>query len=434
MITQPIRFPTATTPEAARAAFRSEARYLRAHTGWGGGKTYLGVHWMIKMAALNPGLRGVAIEPTHGMVTDVLKPAIEEVCARHKFPFAFERPHGRLDLLFPSLRFRWMLRSGDNPDTLVGPTLAAAWIDEAGLQQSEVFQKVDSRLRDARANFIQLLCTGTPDALNWFHSTWNNKIGNPEYASYHWRTRDNARNLASGYVDNLRGSLSELQFRAFEGGEFLALTAGVVFPEFSDADGGNVIAPFRPRPGKSKIIWLMDFNVDPMTPSGWTLRGAGDQMEARCFTEICIRHSHAEEMALEIKKRYPFREFPGQRIICDATGSSGSSVTGRSHTDILQQHGFTVDYKHVQIEADPINAARRMIKAADGKRRMFISSACPKLITSMKTWSYKPHSNKTQEEEYANDNDLYFVPHFADHVKYLAWNLFPIRKLEWRIS
>jgi len=180
-------------------------------------------------------------------------------------------------------------------------------------------------------------------------------------------------------------------------------------------------------------VWTMDFNIDPMTAVGWVLRGAGEQREARAFIELVIRHSHAEEMAAEIKRRYPFKLYPGQKIYCDATGSSGSSTTGRSHVDILRQAGFDVDYKHVGHEADPINCARRMIRDAAGRRRLFISTECPKTILSLKVWSYKSHSNKTREEEYADDRELYFVPHLADNVKYLAWNLFPIHKPDWSI-
>lgn len=420
-----VTFPTATSPTGQADFYFSRAKYCRAVTGYGGGKTYALVAKSVLLAALNPGLEGLLVEPTHGMVADILLPTIERFCTDNGLSYRFIKPQGRIDWILDNFNVRVMLRSGDNPSRLVGTSIAWAGIDEAGLQDAEVWRKVLSRVRDARAKLLQINAVGTPDGLNWFYSTWANNAGNPDYGSHNWTTGDNAANLASGYDAMLRENYSEEQYRAFSLGEFVALTQGVVFSNFSGANirEANAVAS---RP----IIWGMDFNVDPMCASAWQQHG--DTLQ--CVGELVLRHTHTEEFAGKMRQMFPIDRFPGSMVACDPTGNARNSASGYTNVDILEQAGFKVEYRHVKHEIDAINAARRLISDATGRRRIMISPACGKVLSAVKVWSFKEDSMRTKEEEYRSDNDLRHVPHMADTLKYLAHTLYPISKPSWSIG
>lgn len=431
-----IRFPTRTTPEQAVRAWRSRAFFIKVRGGWGCGKTFWLVHWALKKAAMNPGRRGILVEPTSSMVSDVLIPTIEEVCELHGIEAHLRFSGGRQSWTIPEFGFRYMLRSGDKPHRLLGPTLAVAGIDEAGQQKHGVFSKVSGRVRDKRAPDPGMACTGTPDDMtSWFYQEWKRQRGNPNYAEYNWTTYDNQANLRPGYIDDLKSTLDELHFRAFVLGEDVNLASGVVFSNFTEA---NLRTGVRPVPGDRKrgfngeeLIWTMDFNVDPMTAVLWVQRG--DRVYA--VHEIVLRHSHLTETIEAMRAAFPFSTWPRQTVVPDATGSNHTSIAGFSHVDMLREAGYQARFKHVRFEQDAITAARRMICDAAGRRRLFIDpERCPKLVISMQTWGYKPGGLVTQEREYAGDDLLYFVPHLADNVKYLCHTLFPYRKPKWRLG
>ncbi len=430
-----VRFPTATTARAVAALFACNRRFIKGRSGYGGGKTHAGVFWCIKQAALNPGLSGLAVEPTSGMVDDILVPKIEEVCEASGLPFRLSKPSGRLNWHLPDFGFTWLLRSADKPHRLVGPTLAAGLIDEAGLQANKVFRIVVSRVRDRRAPHPAILALGTPDQFNFFYSVWHKHRVHPDYAEFHWTTMDNAANLDPAYIPTMLENFDELQVRAYLYGEHVNLASGLVFSNFTDA---NIMKrPIEPDPGDSvslrapeRLIWTMDFNVNPMTAVLWLRRG--DDMVA--VDELVLRHSHTQETAAEMQRRFPFSAWPRQLVVCDATGTSRSSVSGYSNVDVLKEAGFEVDFLRVRHEMDAINAARAMICNARGRRRLFVHERCRKLVTSMQTWSFEPDSMKTMERQYADDPELYFVPHLADNVKYLCHVLFPVSKPQWKVD
>lgn len=421
-----VTFPTATSPTAQADFYYSNARYCRAVTGYGGGKTYALVAKMVKLAAMNPGLEGLIVEPTHGMVADILLPTIERFCDDNGLTYRFVKPAGRIDWLLDDFNFRFMLRSGDNPSRLVGTSVACAGIDEAGLQDGDVYRKVVSRVRDARAKLLQINAVGTPDGLNWFYTTWANNQGNADFASFNWTTSDNAANLAEGYDGTLKENYSPEQYRAYSLGEFVALTQGIVFSNFSGAN----IQEWRPMAGQP-IIWGMDFNVDPMCASAW--QQVGDQIKA--CGELVLRHTHTEEFSKRMLEMFPLNKYPGTMIACDPTGKARSSTSGFTNIDILEQAGFKVEFRHVRHEMDAINAGRRMICDATGRRRVSIDAErCPRLLTAVKSWAFKEDSMRTKEEEYRGDKDLFFVPHMADTLKYLAHALYPIAKPSWSVG
>lgn len=421
-----IEFPTPTSPPAQAEFFLDfQHSTIAGVTGMGGGKTYSGAAKTVALAYMNPGLTGLACEPTHGMTRDILLPTYEKFLEENGIPYRMNRSQGQAEVLLTEPRFRIMLRSAENPDRLKGPNVVFFWMDEAGQAEEAAWQNGCSRVRDKSGKVLQKIATGTPEGLNWFYHTFGDKK-RPGVAVYQWSTIDNAANLAAGYADGMRDTYDDTLYKSYVMGQFVPFVSGVVFDNFSGANVG----PAKPVVGLP-IYWGMDFNVDPFCAIGFQ-EGGG---KVFAVAEVVIRNTHTTEAAEEMKRQFPLDRYPGQTIYCDPTGGNRHTAGG-GHTDVdlLQRAGYKVDYNRFRTERDPINAGRALICNAAGQRKLVVGDHLERVITALKTWAYKPGSLQTQEKEYATDKNLYFVPHLADAFKYYAHSRHPIIKSEWRIG
>jgi hypothetical protein len=135
--------------------------------------------------------------------------------------------------------------------------------------------------------------------------------------------------------------------------------------------------------------------------------------------EIVIHGSNTDEMADEIKQRYPDRRIT---IYPDpAARQRKTSAGGRTDLSILENAGFTVKVrpKHTAVR-DRINAVNSRLKTTDGERHLFIDPACKHTIQGLERHTYKEGTSQP-------DKDSGF-DHMNDAVGYCVDYLFPVRK------
>lgn len=231
-------------------AFRLDRRRLSAFlSGYGGGKTYAGATKAWELAAANDGCAGLIVAPTWRMLERLSLEAFHTVCpsvlirAEHKS----ER---RIDCINGA---RVYFGSADNPGSLEGMNLAWFWIDEARLVSVEAWRVLLGRLREKRARLLQGFVTTTP-AMGWLADEFGG--GRADRAVFRCSTLENARNLAPGFIDDLRRSYSARLARSLIDGEFSAIS-GQVYEEF---DAAKHLVEWRYRPDLP--LWLSwDFGV-----------------------------------------------------------------------------------------------------------------------------------------------------------------------------
>jgi hypothetical protein len=192
---------------------------------------------------------------------------------------------------------------------------------------------------------------------------------------------------------------------------------GKVYYTFNRQKHAKQFLPFNP----TLPIWVgQDFNLDPMSvvimqpqPDGsiWVV------------DEICERNANTAEIAEKLEQKFYKQELRRKvEIYPDPAGSSRGHTRGESDLDILRQKGFRKLFyhrKHPPV-ADRINAVNRMFMTAAGETRLYVSSHCKHLISSLEQTIYKEGTREV--------NKKLGTEHMADALGYPTHFRFPVKK------
>lgn len=217
---------TAFKPTPSQARFlASRASRVMFSGGYGSGKTNTGAEKALDLVAANPGVAGLVVSPTYQMGRRTVREALQRV-----FPKRVYRERAA-DKEWECVNgARIYFGSADKPGSLEGTNVGWAWIDEARLVNAEAWRTVIGRVRDQRARLSQVFVTTTP-AMGWLYDEFkHDEPGVRERVKA--STRENAHNLAPGFVEELERTFSKRQARALIDGEF-TLGTDAVFDEWT---------------------------------------------------------------------------------------------------------------------------------------------------------------------------------------------------------
>jgi hypothetical protein len=217
-------------------------------------------------------------------------------------------------------------------------------------------------------------------------------------------------------IDDARAVLPEQVFKELYEAEPGDLS-GLVYKSF----GVENYAPEITDDGSPLLIG-MDFNINPM--SCVIGRRVVDQLHL--FDEISVRDSNTEEMAREIRSRYPQPRHI--TVYPDPSGNSRKTSAPAGQTDfaILRSFGMTVlAPKAAPPVVDRINDVNALCKSADGTRRLFVNaSRCPHLVSALEGLPYKKDTSQPNEKSTGRDGTE--LIHITDALGYLVHTEFPI--------
>ena len=308
------------------------------------------------------------------------------------------------------------LRSADNPDSLRGVGLAFCALDEAADMTPEIwYEVIRPTLSDTggRAMFL-----GTPKGMNWLKDVYDMaKIDPDNWSSYQFTTLDGG-NVPESEIEAAKRDMDERTFKQ----EYLA-----TFEQYSGRIAWNFTEDNVKKllnPNIATIYVGCDFNVSPITAA--IMIKVGETLFV--IDEIYMHNSNTQEMADEIKRRYPkmkIGDIQGtQRIECfpDPAGSARkTSAGGATDHNILSNAGFAVKAPraHTPVK-DRINALNSRLCSADGKRHLYIDPKCKHTLNSLEKYCYK-------EGTQVPDKDSGF-DHMFDALSYAVDYLFPLRR------
>ena len=301
------------------------------------------------------------------------------------------------------------LKGSEDPDRLRGVSLSYCVIDEAAECQLDTLwgEIVRPALADQQGGAMFI---GTPKGkANAFYDLYTSADANKEWCAYQFTTLDGGR-VTEEEIAAAKRDMSERQFRQ----EFLA-----TFETYE-----NRIAWAFEREANIKrlanapldLLHIgMDFNVNP----GVATVGVQQGQDFYVIDEIYLENTNTEEMAYEIRSRYP-----NSRIIVypDPSGRRRQTSSGGiSDHIILQNAGFAVKApaKHDPVK-DRINALNARLRSAEGISHLFIDERCKYTIESLDKHTYKPGSQ-------VPDKDTGF-DHMFDALSYCIAFMYPIRR------
>jgi hypothetical protein len=305
------------------------------------------------------------------------------------------------------------LKGADNPDSLRGPGLDFAAFDEFAWIQPYAWDVVRPMLADRMG---RALFTTTPAGHNWAYDLFlRGRSDDPDWKSWQYTTAE-AGVVPVSEVEASRADLDPRIFRQEYEASFETLQ-GRVYDNFSrdTYPAGNVDASVEDTGGD--ILTGMDFNVHPM--SAVIGVRAGD--ECHILDAIEIPTSNTEEMAREIRSRYPDRRL----IVCpDPSGKSRktSAPVGQTDFTILERHGFEVRAPDAAPPVvDRINNTQAMMLNAGGRRRIRVHPRAHPLIRAWDGLTFKQGTQgKSQVDKTLG------LDHLPDAADYLLWSEFNV--------
>lgn len=389
--------------------FQLEDKYPAFVGGFGTGKTETMANCAIRDALGSSSSLVAMYEPTYDLVRLILAPRMQEKLTDLGIRYKYNKQE---NIIYTSNGQcgDFILRTLDNPARIVGYEAYRSHIDELDTLKedhaAEAWRKIIGRNRQKPKGiekpFNRVSVYTTPEGFRFVYRTWK-KAPKRGYAMIQASTLSNPF-LPDDYVDGLRESYPSQLIEAYINGEFVNLTSGAVYPEFSRTlnHTSEIILP------NEALHIGMDFNRLQMSATISVIR---NNLPLTLDELTGIRDTPA--MASVIVDKYKKIGHP-VTIYPDASGQNASSKNAsESDFSILRQAGLTirVDSTNPAI-MDRVNSVNAMILNAEGVRRWLLNTdRCPSLTESLEQQVYDKNGmpDKTSGLDHCVDAQGYFL-------------------------
>ncbi len=354
--------------------------------GYGSGKTYIGALRTIWLSYVNRPHPVLYVSPTYPQARRTIVFTLEQMLSRARIPYSYHKTHH--EFYIPGWQGLIWIASGEIPDSLKGPNVSAAGMDEPFIQKKETFDTVLSRIREGGALCREFFMTGTPEQLNWGYDVAMNDEGKYDLEMVVGTTESNVH-LPQQFIEQLHNAYDENQRAAYMNGMFVNLMKGRVYRYFDRTKHQES----RTIPKDVEIFAGIDFNVDYMTAELFV------ELDGRThfFDEIQQADSDTYQLADRLHEKYP-----GITVYPDASGKGRRSSAKNTDHTILKDKGFkVVSRKQNPAVKDRVNAVNRRIRE---DRCTFEN--CPKLIRDMERVVWKNGEiDKTSDPSLSHPSD-----------------------------
>lgn len=367
--------------------------------GFGSGKTRIGALRSIWFSYLNSPLPTLYVSPSYKQARRTVVVSIAGLLDASGIKYLYNKTNH--EFYIPGWKGTIWIGSGDDPNSLKGPNLATAGIDEPFLIDEDILPVILSRLRVKEAKATELFLTGTPEELNWGYELAQNVDKRYDLGIVVGKTQDNIH-LASNYVSMLEKAFDDNQRAAFMDGKFVNLKKGRVYKYFDDKTMVQELVV-----GQQTVNAGIDFNVDHLTAELFFEYGDG---RIHFFGEIQLSNATTYELADLLHEKYP-----GIIVFPDPAGRSRKTSANETDFTILREKGFTVEARnaHPPVRAR-VNAVNKLMR--EGK--LTCSSDCRHLINDFEQVTWKNGDIDKSNEA---------LTHASDAAGYALEKLYPVR-------
>ncbi len=408
-----------------RAFVQSKALTKALITGFGGGKTSIGAHEILKHSAIDNSIPHMAVSPSFPMAKKTVIPAIMEALEEHYDPPLVkgkDYKYNKTDHIFTIKPWNGIIYIGSasNPDSLKGPNLGSFWLDEPGLMDEQAYKFMLSRRRHPKAKLLQGYLTGTPEGLNWLYDICEGEKKPSDFELIRGKTSDNIH-LPQTFIDDLMEQYDEQLVKAYMDGLFVNLLSGSAYYAYSEAE--SVIDVFTPNFNRPILIG-MDFNYDPMCAIIAQEAYINNKLHLIVFDEFYLRNCDTDAACERIIDKYGEKSMYVMYPDPSCHNNTGHGA-GKSDAKMIKNTFAGLEFRFVnnsnkQIKRkDRLNAVNKGLKTANGERRILLTKNIKKLREDMR---------KITMEEYLNSNyDDPMLGHISDALGYLVARQYPVK-------
>lgn len=301
----------------------------------------------------------------------------------------------------------------DGGQKLRGISLSYVVIDEAAQCQLEDLwgEVLRPALADQQGGALFI---STPmGKANMLYDLWLDAQENENWMTYSITTLQ-AGFVSQEEIDQARTEMNDKQFRQ----EFMATWEDAAHRVAWNFDRDKHIRSAPITANKETILIGMDFNIQPLVCAIFVADNKEDLYQ---IDEIVINESHTQEMAEEIKTRYPNKKIV---VFPDPSGSRRqTSSGGKSDHIILENAGFQVlaPRKHDPVK-DRINTFNSRLLTANGETHLFFDKRCKYTIECLDKHVFK-EGTQIPAKDGVND-----YSHMFDAASYAVSYLMKLRK------
>lgn len=387
-------------------------------TGFGGGKTFIAAKRAIALAMHNAPVPHLWVSPTYKVARRTAIPTFRNLLAgkqtlEHGLKWGYNKSHFEFEIRWGGRVGIIWVGSGEDPESLRGPNVGSATIDEPFIQSEEVLDNVLGRVRDPDARQKEIGLTGTPEQLNWGYDICEGERAEDfDIEVIHASTRANLA-LEESYADRMEAAFTAEAVEAYVEGHFVNLQSGRVYYAY----GKDWNVQHIEDPGGELGLGL-DFNVNPMAAVVFWRNGE----HMHIFDEIELPNADTPYMMQYVKDMYTYEDGDEkgkcriQTVYPDASGvARHTSAAGKSDFWWIKNNGFEIDAPRANpLVRDRENAVNGKLKPAEGKPTLTIEPHCKKLIGYLTKYN---HVEKNKQKE---------MSHLLDALGYPVHRLYPV--------
>lgn len=399
--------------------------------GYGAGKTLIGSKKAIALSLYNNGQPHFWVSPSYKVAKRTVVPTLVELLDGKKtidpsLTYKYNKSDNEFRIQHKGRTGIIWLGSGEEPDSLKGPNIGSATIDEPFIQDVKVFEQMLARVRAPRAKHREIGLLGTPEQLNWGYDICEGEDQNRyDIAVQHVSTLQN-KALPQQYFDTLLAGYTDKMRQAYLEGQFLNLSKGAIYYGFSKER--NVIR--LEDPGHELEVG-MDFNVDPMSAVVFWRNGKHVHIVAEIEIEnadtqymvdmLSMDNSNTNEEAILGQIRNYLDKDGRLRIRTvypDASGRSRhtSAAAGTSDFTILREKFEVISKSANPKIRDRENSVNGKLNPVGGRATLTIDPACKRIQKYMHSYTHELRLKQKQ------------MSHLLDALGYPVAYLYPVTK------
>jgi hypothetical protein len=383
-------------------------RHLGLVAGFGAGKSFSLSVKMLQLAYDNPGYTGIAMEPTFGLISDILIPQTCDLWDDWGVDYKLYRGAAEFEVRCPNGKVsRILLRSFENYQRIRGINAAWSVVDEIDTVKpsiaTQAFRLLQGRIRTGLKP--QIAVCSTPEGFGFLYDFFVTTDDDSKRL-IRAKTTDNPY-LPPEYIESLRAQYPPELIEAYLQGNFVNLASTNIFSSYNRTLCQSEVK----GPEPNEVVHVgMDFNIGQCFSALAVIRQEGPRRVVHFFAEMSTRDTY--ETADQLRRKFP-GWISARRLNAYPDHAGGSAHTSSTTTDhgILRSEGINVLTQNKNPDLfESFCHTNALFHAGEIKVN---TATCPQLAAALERYAYnedgKPIKGGTLDYSHATDALRYLI-------------------------